>query len=225
MFTQIGDTYNLVLVNNNAGGIALKQGRLDDGLGYYQRAVRLLEQIGGTAWVFGTLHMNIGSAHIQRSELDDAESELNQARDYYESSEVKDYLPELYGLYAELALKRNDLNRAETLGQKSIDLAKELKLPVEEGHNLRILGEVAFARKDYEKAGERFESANALVAEAGDEYECAKTQLSLAQLHLAMDEVELARLALDNCVEVFDRLDARMDLIKAREFLTTLPSI
>jgi class 3 adenylate cyclase/tetratricopeptide (TPR) repeat protein len=222
LFTQIGDIYNLVLVNNNAGGIALKQGRLDDGLGYYQRAVTLLEQIGGTAWVFGTLHMNIGSTHIHRYELDEAENELNQALDYYESSQVRDYLPELYGLFAELALIRGDLDEAESLGRQSIDLARELKLPVEEGHNLRIMGEIAFAGQNFEEAERFFRTANEIVVEAGDEYECAKTQLSLAQLYMAMNNEDLAQAALDDCLEAFERLDAQMDLDKARELLTSL---
>ena len=223
LFTQIGDIYNLVLVNNNAGGIALKQGRLDDGLSYYQRAVSLLEQIGGTAWVFGTLHMNIGSTHIRRHELDSANNELNQASDYYESSQVRDYLPELYGLFAELSLMRGDLDEAESLGQHSLDLAKELNLPLEEGHNLRIMGEIAFARQDFEEAERYFKTGHAIVVEAGDDYESAKTQLSLTQLYLATNRTDLAEGFLDDCLEAFERLDAQMDLDKARELRLGLP--
>jgi len=96
------------------------------------------------------------------------------------------------------------------------------KLPVEEGHNLRIMGEIAFAGQNLEEAERYYKTANEIVVEAGDEYECAKTQLSLAQLYLAMSNVDLARTALDDCLETFDRLDAQMDLDKARELLTSL---
>ena len=78
MFIQIGHVYNQVLGNNNLGGIAVRQGRLDAALGYYQQALRQLQQIHGSLWVFTWLHLNMGNTLIQRNELDAAAMELNR---------------------------------------------------------------------------------------------------------------------------------------------------
>lgn len=217
LFIQIGDIYNQVLVNNNLGGIALKQGRLDDALNYYTQAVELLERIGGSVWVFGALHMNVGSSHLRRGELEAATSELQAAKAYFEQAQLRDLLPELYGLFAELALVQGDLDGAAAQCHHSLELARELKMPHEEGHNLRIGGEIALASRAFEEAERQLESSYAILNEAGDQYESAKTQLSLAQLYVSLGRDKHARAILQECTETFLGLDAQLDLDKSQE--------
>ncbi|MGB3716098.1 MAG: tetratricopeptide repeat protein [Candidatus Promineifilaceae bacterium] len=217
LFIQIGDIYNQVLVNNNVGGIILKQGRLNEALAYYKQALELLEQIGGSLWVLGALHLNVGSTHIRRRELEAADSELKLAQDYFEQTQLRDLMPELYGLFAELALARGDIDQADSIGKRSIELAREMEFTHEEGHNLRIMGEIALARNDYEVAASHLESSYAILDEAGDQYESAKTQLSLAQLYVDQGRDDLADSILSDCADTFLRLDAQMDLDKTQE--------
>jgi len=217
LFTQIGNIYNQVLVNNNLGGIALKQGRLDEALGYYQRAARLLEQTGGSQWVFGALHMNIGHTQVRRGELDEALVKLREAEACFERSQVRDLLPELYGLFAEALFLKGDPAGAKSFGERSLELARELEMPREEGHNLRILGEIARAEKRFEEARGYFKVSYEILAGAGDEYESARVQLSFARLYLERGEPQGALQALAQCEPVFARLEARLDLAEARE--------
>ena len=154
MFIQIGHVYNQVLGNNNLGGIAVRQGRLDAALGYYQQALRQLEQIKGSLWVFGALHQNIGNTLLQRSELDAASAELQRALDYFNQANVRDLLPELYGQFAELHWRHNDLDAAQRDGLRSLEFARELTMPREEGHNLRIMGEIALTQRG-DRSGRR----------------------------------------------------------------------
>jgi ATP/maltotriose-dependent transcriptional regulator MalT len=124
-------------------------------------------------------------------------------------------MPELYGLFAELALAQGDLAQADALGRQSLELAREMEFALEEGHNLRIMGEIALARQDFDLAAQYLENSNSILEEAGDQYERAETQLSLAQLHVAQGRHGLADSALADCLETFKRLDAQMDLDKA----------
>jgi tetratricopeptide (TPR) repeat protein len=204
--------YNQVLGNNNLGGIAVRQGRLDAALGYYQQALRQLQQIHGSLWVFTWLHLNMGNALIQSNELDRAAAELQQALEYFDQTQAKDVLPELYGLFAELHLRRNDLDAAEREGQRSIELARELTMPREEGHNLRILGEIALSRGDLSRAEEYLQASYTLLREADDEYESARTQLTQSQLYLTQNRIEDGLKMLDQCSEIFARLQASLDL-------------
>jgi adenylate cyclase len=212
MFIQIGHVYNQVLGNNNLGGIAVRQGRLEAALGYYQQALRQLEQIKGSVWVFGALHQNMGNTLLLGGDLDAAEDELRQAQAYFDQAQVRDLLPELYGQFAELHFRRGDLDAAEREGQHAIELARQLSMPREEGHNLRVMGEVALARGDLGLAGEYLQSSYTLLREADDEYECARTQLMLSQLYLAESKYEQGLRALDQCTGIFERLQAGLDL-------------
>jgi tetratricopeptide (TPR) repeat protein len=216
MFTQIGDRYDQVLVNNNLGGIALKQGRLDAALAYYEKAVRLLEQSGGSLWVLGALHMNTANALIQRRELDSAGQRLQLAQDYFDRAQLRDLLPEMYGLLAEAAWLQGDLDDAKAHGQHSLDLARELEMPREEGHNLRILGEIVRAQGAEDSAEAHFQDALTISQNAGDEYEAAKIQLSLADLYTAHGRTDAAGQMLDNCEAAFDHFGARLDLEKTQ---------
>jgi tetratricopeptide (TPR) repeat protein len=212
MFTQLGNIYNQILAENNLGGIALNQGRLEAALGYYQGAVRLLEQIGGSLWVFGALRMNIGNTLLQSNELEKASEQLRQAEEYFEKARVRDLLPELYGLKAELACRQKRLDEAEAIGQQALDLARELEMSREEGHNLRILGQVAQSRGDSDRAEALLQDSYAVLDEANDDYERAKTQLTLAHLYEEQNRREAAIKALAICEPIFGRLEATIDL-------------
>lgn len=212
LFTQIGSLYSQVLVNNNLGGIALKQGRLEAALGYYQRAVRLLEQTGGSLWVLGALHLNIGHTYTRQHQLEQAADELQMAQAYFEQAQLRDLLPELYGLLAEVAWLQDDLETAAQHGQHSLELARELTMPREEGHNLRILGEIARSQENFEVAEQFLLESYTLLIQTGDEYEGGRTQLSLAQLYMAQQRKKRAEEALALCEKVFERLQAQLDL-------------
>ena len=223
MFVQIGHVYNQVLGNNNLGGIAVRQGRLEAALGYYQQALRQLEQIKGSLWVFGALHQNIGNTLLQRSDLDASADELQRALDYFNQAQVRDLLPELYGQFAELHLRQNDLIAAERDGRKSIELARELSMTREEGHNLRILGEIAMQRGALLSAEEYLQSSYAILHEADDEYECARTQLVLSELCLLQKNFEDGIRLLDQCESIFDRMQASLDLLKTNSIRARFP--
>jgi hypothetical protein len=53
--------------------------------------------------------------------------------------------------------------------------------------------------------------------EAGDQYESAKTQLSLDQLYIDQGPDDLADSILSDCADTFLGLEAQMDLDKTQE--------
>src|SRR3954465_2705828 len=142
IFNRIGDAYNLVFLNNNLGGIALNQGRLDEALQFYNAALQSLAQIGGSPYVIGTLHMNLGATFVHQGKIGEAKEHLRQSREYFEQAKVRDFLPEMYRHLAEAALSAGELAEAVTEGEQAVSLARELNMRGEEGSALRVLGEV-----------------------------------------------------------------------------------
>ena len=159
------------------------------------------------------LHQNIGNTYLQCSELDAASVEFQKALDYFNQANVRDLLPELYGQFAELGLRRNDLDAADREGERSIELARELTMPREEGHNLRVMGEISMARGDFGRAEEYLLSSYTILREADDDYESARTQLTLSQLYLIQNKHEEGLKILDQCTATFERLQASLDLM------------
>jgi flagellin-specific chaperone FliS len=78
------------------------------------------------------------------------------------------------------------------------------------------LGEVSSALGDLTQAeGHLIESVNILEA-LGQEYESARSQLSLAKVYLALKRPENGLAMLDRCQPTFERLEATLDLEAAR---------
>lgn len=218
-FTQIGHVYFQVLVNNNLGGIAIKLERWDAALGYYQRALRQLEQIRGSLWVFGALRLNIGNARMQQNQLDEAAIDLAESLAYFERAQVRDLLPELYGLFAELKWRQDALEEAQRFASQSIALAQELKMPREEGHNQRIAGEIALAQGRPAEAKTHFARSIQMLTEDGDAFEAAKAQLGLARLLIDQDEKGEAQALLGAAMAVVAGHDAPETLALGRRLL------
>jgi adenylate cyclase len=217
IFNQIGDVYNRVFVNNNLGEVLLKQGHLDGALASYQEGLRTLEHIGGSAYVLGALHNNLGATHIRRGEIDAARQHLRVSHERFEQAQARDWLPELRRHWAEAALLAGELPNAETHVQQSLSLARELGMRDQEGSSLRVLGETAIAQGQFEEAEAHLRQSLAILKEVENEYEEACSQLALARLHILQGKPAEALAALERCISTFERLGAALDLNTARE--------
>lgn len=217
IFSQMGDAYGRLLVDNNLGGIALNQGRLDEALNFYSRALAAQQRVGGSLWVMGALHLNLGATQIKREELTAAFEHLNISQDYFEQAKVRDLLPEMHRRLAEAYLREGDLEQARDEVEKSVSLALELSMPADEGQALLVLGEIATAQEEYDEAQFTLEQALDTLREVSDEYGLACGQLSLARLYDLRGEPDAAQAELANCIPVFERLGATLDLAAARE--------
>jgi tetratricopeptide (TPR) repeat protein len=223
-FSRLGNVYNQVLVDNNLGGIALNQGRLDDALHYYTRALTALEQIGGSLWVMGALHMNLGATHVRRKELTTAFEHLGESRRLFDQAKVRDLLPEMHRRLAEAHLAQSDLGRAGDEASQSLAIAEELDVPGEQGLAWRVMGRIAAAEGRAEEAETYLEKAIALLNGVGDDYGLACTQLSLAQLYDQQSAADGRDVLLQECLPVFERLGASIELEQAQALLSSTPS-
>ncbi|HET89506.1 MAG TPA: tetratricopeptide repeat protein, partial [Chloroflexi bacterium] len=225
IFDQTGDVYNHVIADNNLGGIARNQGRLDDALAFYEEALTSLKQIGGSLFVQGALHMNLGATFVRRGEVEAARQHLETSLSQFEQAQVRDFLPELYRHLAQAALIAGDLTGAESYGQQSLQLARELEMRGEEGAAQRVLGEIAEAQGRFEEAAHRLEESISILEDVGDEYEGACSQLSLARVYTVLEKAEQGLAAIERCAAVFQQLDATLDLAAARQLREELAKL
>jgi tetratricopeptide (TPR) repeat protein len=211
IFDLIGNKYSRALVDNNLGGIALNQGRLDEALAFYQRALVSLEQIGESLYVQGALHVNLGHTFTRHGDSEAAFEHLSIAEKYFEQAQARDWLPEMYRHFAEAALLSGDLDDADLYGKRALALAREMSMRNEEGNSLRVLAETAIVRKQFDQAETDLAKSVSILEVARDEYEWARSLLSLARLKHIRDQTTECTEALDRCQPIFERLGARLE--------------
>jgi predicted ATPase/class 3 adenylate cyclase len=220
IFNQTGDELHKGFANNNLGEIARNQGRLDEALDYYQQALHTMERLGSSAYVFGVLHMNLGATYVRRKEIGMARQHLETSRLYYEQAGSRDFLPELYRHRSEAALIAGEFELAKADGDSSLRHARELSMRSEEGMALRVLGEVALAKYEFSEAERCLSDSISILNEVKHEYEAARSQLSLAQVYLSQGRQNQGGEQLDQCVLVFERLGAFLELESEKELKT-----
>ena len=225
IFNQVGDVHWTAVTDNNLGGIAMNQGRLDEALAYYRDSLRSFEQMGASFYMSGILHMNLGATFVRRNELETAHLHLHASQTHFDEIKSRDFLPELHRYFAEAALLAQNLAEAEAQGQQALDLSRELTMRGEEGHSLRVLGRIANTQGQYQEA-ERYLSASlAILEEVGDEYAAARSKLRLAQVYLLQGKIQQMLMLREQCISVFERLDAILDLATARALAETVPQV
>ena len=212
IFEQIGDVYNQAVAHNNLGGIAKNRGQIEEALTYYQQGLQLTEKIGGSAWMVGVFHMNLGGTFVLQKEAQQAIHHLRQSRRYYDQVQSKDFLAETLRYLAEAALLDGDLPQATVWAVEGIEIADELEMVVEAACCWCVLGQIALVQADLATAVSHLrQSVNMLTAMA-DEYQLARSRYWLARALLLTGQRTEARQLVGQAYAVFAHLDAALDL-------------
>ena len=222
MYDQMGDLYHRVFTDNNLAEILLKRGEVQEAVEFYELALHTMEQIGGSAYVLGALRNNLGAAFIRQGDITAAYTHLQASRSYFKQAQARDFLPELHRHLAEAALKNQDTAQAELEGDEALQLARELSARNEEGAILRVLGDAARLSKEFALAETRLLESIAVLEEVADEYELARSRFSLAQTYMAGGKSAEAEVLLQQCLTVFERLAATLDVTAVRNLQQTL---
>ena len=192
------------------------QGRLDDALLFYRRALRSLEQIGGSLYVVGAINLNLGATHVRRGETTVAFEHLERARELFSRAKAGDLLPEMHRRLAEAHLLQGATADARREAETSLATAEELSMMVEQGLSRRLLGVIAAEEARVDEAERQLQEAIQILTDIGDDYGLACAQLSLAELCSHRRDSERRAQLLAECIPVFERLGAALELGRAQ---------
>lgn len=217
IFEQIGDIYNQSVAYNNLGGIAKNRGQVQEALESYQEGLRLAEKIGGSAWIVGVFHMNLGATFILQQETRQAAHHLQQSRSYFAQVQSKDFLAETLRYLAEVALLDEDFEQAVARASEGVDVADELEMRGEAACCYCVLGQIALAQDDLTTAETHFRRCVAYLEPLSDEYQLARSRYWLAYALLAAGQKQAGQALLQQANSVFVRLEAALDLTAVRQ--------
>lgn len=119
----------------------------------------------------------LAGVYIDSNRLDEAEPLLQETEDHIHATEDRYPLAEAYRHWTRLRLAQNRSAEAHDFIQRSVTVARELHLPIEEGQSLRVLAQLQLAADQREAALVTFEESHALLA-GRDPYEAARVQLA-----------------------------------------------
>ncbi len=213
---QIGNRNTAARAEINLGEVYQIQGEWDLAEEAFRRAVMICERTG---WALGQAYgcMNLGGVLNRKGQAEEALSYLKRSEDMFVELGARGFLTIVYRRQSCAHLALGDLDQAESLAQKSLELARELSMTQEEGAALRQIGVVYRQKKNVENAKDALLQSSEIYREAGIQYEEGRTLLELAQLWSETGEVGQADSALDRAIEVFQNLGAKVDLKRAQE--------
>lgn len=225
MFDQIGDMYNRAMADNNLGGIALNRGQFDNALLFYEEGLHLAKRLGGSAWMVGVFHMNLGATYVRQGDAVSGRQHLQLSWDYFTQARSRDFLPEMWRHQAEASLMADELNVAGEQVLESVALARELHMRAEEAVSLRVSGRIAYKQGDLAAAETCLQQSVQILGEVAEEYELARSRYWLAVVLCAVNKAEQARPLLVQAAETFARLEAEHDLTAAQDFQVKLDAV
>ena len=114
--------------------------------------------------------------------------------------------------------------QARQEADRSLAVGEELAVLGEQGLTTNVLGAIAAAEGMREEAIRHFERAIDLLKGMGDNYGMACAQLSLAEVKIGRRDYRLRIELLNNCLPVFERLGAAIELERAQTLLEALKS-
>ena len=176
---RMGDPWAMGTSYNNLGELDRQRGRLEEALAHFAKARETWDVIGYGSGValadlgLGAVHAALGDAAAAREKLLEAERGFGAN---------KTYLPDLYRFRAEAELVAGDLDAAEDAATRSLDRARDANARHQVAMTERVLGEIALARGERERARELAERSLGSLAELGDEAEIGRTRALLARL-------------------------------------------
>jgi tetratricopeptide (TPR) repeat protein len=212
---EIGDIYGQGMSANNLANIYLGRGEWNQAASLYEQSRAIWEHIGAPGGEALTLS-NLAQVHLYQKNWDDARTCLSRSEALFAEVGFQEYQPELERRWGELFLKTGKLDEALEHTRRSIELAIEQSTPLEEGMSRRMLGQVHLARNEWELAGAALRHSLQIL-DGLNEYEAAKTKLSLASLKMETSPTtDEARAYLAQAINTFEKLGAKADLTEAQ---------
>jgi class 3 adenylate cyclase/predicted ATPase len=221
---KIGDVYHQALTTLNLGGVYLNQGDLDQADRYYRQSLDMWQDLGSN-YAIALLYNNRGTVALRRGDAQEALAMLQQSLALFEQIGSGDWLAEVYRHMAEAHLisiqtrpSPQALQKALDCAQRSLALAQEQELRMEEGIARRVLGQALAARSARPEAERLLQESVAILEGLDNPYELGQTLFQTALLCQEQGDGDRAEQALCRAIALFETLGAKLDLAQALAF-------
>jgi len=189
-----------------------KRGDIAKALEYVQKALAAAERTREEDLVAEACYV-LSSIEDERENHADAERYLERAMAIFETNQTTQGLARAHTAMASLAFVQQRVDEAIRHAELGAKYAEQLSDAFSGAKNDWMWGKILWFKGEREAATAKFETARATFEELETPYELGRL---LFDVGLLKDDPEEATLTIRNAIKIFERLDARHDLERAR---------
>lgn len=215
---RLGSISHQTELTLSLGILYTKQGNIEDAVACLARCIELARRHDLNEHLVHGLS-SLADLRVRLGEWDVAEGLLNEAEQLSSRIGTKYQLPEIYRGCAQVRFAQGQMQAAMDYAERSIALARELDLDIDEGMSLRVLGLALHANRQQEQTVVAFEKGLSILAER-DPYEAARTKVEWAKCFKAMGDTERGLALMREAQATFRKLGARRDLADVERLLS-----
>lgn len=208
---RIGDVYGVGVMANNLGEVYLYQGDFERAREAYQQSMQIWEQLE-SAFGRAVLHNNLAVVAIKQQKWQEAMQHLEASETLLRELGVEDLLAEVMRHKSECYFGMGRLAEAQAAAERSLHLARQQKMQLEEGIALRLLGEIALHASRLPDAAHFLEQALAFLQDVESPYELAQVYAALSRLAAARKADDEARAYREQACALFEQVGALHEL-------------
>lgn len=176
---RIGHRWGVGTSHNNIGEVLRSIGRPAEAVPSLERALVTWEAIGANA-AAGLARMNLGAARVEAGDVDRGRVDLHEALSRLQGTK---FLPSAHRDLALAELAAGDADAAARHAELALALARAANARHTEAQVERVLGQIALARGERERARELLETSRRTFSELGEQTELARTDAVLARVN------------------------------------------
>jgi tetratricopeptide (TPR) repeat protein len=221
MAHRADDFLSVARASNNLGAIANLQGNHEVALGYYRLAIPMYQRLGNQRGIAES-HHNMAITFRELSQLEESDDEECKAMEYAASGKAPRISTMARIGRAEVALRRSDLQLAQTGAAIAVEEATALDDPFTEADGHRLLGVVVGAQGNYEEALQAFDRALSIATARSHALAEAETLRDRAILNTRRGFVDLARKDGQKAIGIFTRMNAVSEIANLERELAGL---
>jgi len=198
-------------IEQNLGIVSSIQGDHDDAFQHYHRALDAFQEAGDDAGAAIAYH-NLGLIGTRRGELNEAERCFS-ASTARASRGGEVYLQGLCELSrAEVAHRKEQYSTALRRAEEALEIFERIGARIAQSSAYRVIGMVLRESGRAALAEDRLRTALSIAKETGSLLDQAEAARELARLHQGTGQKKEAVALLDLAKDLFEKLDARLDL-------------
>jgi ATP/maltotriose-dependent transcriptional regulator MalT len=217
---RLGNVNAQTLLGLNVGTLQMRQGEYAQALQNLLHSLALAQANNLQRWVLSILP-TLAQIYQNQDDTAQAAEALSQAKDLAQQMQIDWIVPRIYYLQALNEIKQHQAHEALGHAEESVQLARDLKRPMDKGTALRVLGQARLANDQAQEALQAFEESLALL-QGKDPYEAAHTQMEWGLALVSQGQVEQGASLLQQARATFAEQGAQRDLAVVERALAPL---
>jgi class 3 adenylate cyclase/tetratricopeptide (TPR) repeat protein len=214
---NVGDVIGQARTSNNLALVMLGRGKLQQARRLYEFSCEQFRN-AGSEQLLALSTLNLGEVLLLQEQPREAMQLFHESIEILERINSPIDLPEVLRLSAEGSLALADHEQATAYATRSLSMARDLGLALEEAMAYLVSGQIALSQKDFAAARAYLEQSHAALEPLDYRYELGKVLFWKARLARASGDLAQVSPFLQQAKDIFQELDAQRDLLLLEEF-------